>query len=108
MAIRIKRNPIVRKKAKKRKPKTKTKTKRKPKKAPRKKIVKKKTSVKKKKPKVVNKKKKCRKRVIHETMGKYKRKTLKFSKGKKKPSGYSVRSRKQALAIALSSANRKC
>ncbi len=53
-------------------------------------------------------KEKCRRRWIKETMGKYKRGKLRFSKSKKNPAGYATRSRKQALAIALSTANRKC
>lgn len=53
-------------------------------------------------------KKNCRKKVMKTTMHNYKVGSLKFAKSAKNPKGISVRNRKQALAIGLSYANKKC
>lgn len=50
----------------------------------------------------------CRKSVMKNTMHNYKAGKLIFAKSTKHPKGLPVRNRKQALAIGLSYANKKC
>lgn len=50
----------------------------------------------------------CRKHQMLHAMGKYKRGQMRFARGKNNPGGRLVTSRKQALAIGLSSSNKRC
>lgn len=54
------------------------------------------------------KKKRCVKRKIRKSMHEFKKGKLRFAKSKANPKGIKVKSRPQAIAIAISTANRKC